>query len=56
MRVGDFRQVFVKVLIVLGGAAALLALFGVDAFGLGPVKLGAMGTVLLAVALLVATP
>jgi len=47
------RAVFARVLLVVALACGLLALFGVDAFGLGPVKLTAMGVVLLAVAILV---
>lgn len=49
----NLRNVLSRVLVVIALACGLLALFGVDAFGLGPVKLAGLGVVLLAVAVLV---
>lgn len=49
----NVRAVLSRVLVVIALACGLLALFGVDALGLGPVKLASLGVVLLAVAILV---
>ncbi len=49
----EFRVVLSRVLLVIALACGLLALFAVDAFGLGPSKLAGLGVVLLAVAILV---